>query len=315
MADLMNIEKAFRILGVSEDEDPDVIRKRFRELLFKYHPDQAGDDPRQLAMAQQVILAYSHLRENGILKEAPGQADDGIRKNEKAFVKRKIFMQETLFGDDITVDTGMYGKYCRDPGIESFPLLLKSVSASAERLLNRYRDKYTDKYTNQYTDETPDMAAKKVKLLHLLLQQFIDPYSSIHQVESVRHGEEPHSYRIPCHAKPAAGISLRKGAFEAGTYPVIRTGNKLIIEEPAAGERGMGEKMRCDISFSDNALYYIVTPMILQGAAEGTFHQTEPAGRQKRREYLTGELILFVDEEKGKDATEKINEEIRKTLS
>ena len=306
MADLMNIEKAFRILGVSEDEDPDVIRKRFRELLFKYHPDQAGDDPRQLAMAQQVILAYSHLRENGILKEAPGQADDGIRKNEKAFVKRKIFMQDTLFGDDITVDTGMYGKYYWDPGIESFPLLLKSVSASAERLLNRYRDRYAD--------ENRDMAAKKVKLLHLLLQQFIDPYSSIHQVEGVRHGEKPHSYRIPCHAKPAAGISLRKGVFEAETYPVVRTGNKLIIEEPA-GERTMGEKMRCGISFSDNALYYIVTPMILQGAAEGTFHQTEPAGRQKRREYLTGELILFVDEEKRKDATEKINEEIRKTLS
>jgi hypothetical protein len=250
----MNTTDAFRILGISEDEDPEIIKKRFRELLWKHHPDQA-------------------------------------------FVKRPIFMQETFFGDEITVDTGMYGKYYWDPGMESFSLLLKSVSAAAERLVNRYsRASY---------DDHVDPASAKVKLLHLLLQQFIDPYSSIRQIEGVKQGGEPCSYRIPCNAKPETGKSSFKDLFAAGTYPVIRNGNRLLIED----------KIRCVISFPDNALYYIVTPMILQGAAEGFFYLTEPAGERKRRSYLTGELILMVDEEKRKDATDQINDEIRKTLS
>ncbi len=292
----MNTTDAFRILGVSEDEEPEIIKKRFRELLWEHHPDQAGNDPEHLNKAQQVILAYSCLKENGVLKELPGQADFGIRKNQRAFVKRPIFMQETLFGDEITVDTGMYGKYYWDPGMESFSLLLKSVSTAAERLVNRYSGAFHDDH---------DQTAAKAKLLHLLLQQFIDPYSSIHQIEGVKRGGEPCSYRIPCHAKPETGASFLKGTFAAGTYPVIRIGNKLLIED----------KIRCVISFPDSALHYIVTPMILQGAAEGCFRLTEPAGERKRRGYLTGELILIVDEEKRKDATDKINDEIRKTLS
>lgn len=293
----MNTTDAFRILGVSEDEDPEIIKKRFRELLREHHPDQAGNDPEHLNKTQQVILAYSCLKENGVLKELPEQADFGIRKNEQAFVKRSIFMQETLFGDEITVDTGMYGKYYWDPGMESFSLLLKSVSAAAEKLVNRYSEVHHDDHVNP--------AAAKVKLLHLLLQQFIDPYSSIHQIEGVKQGREPRSYRILCHAKPETGMSFPKDAYAAGTYPVIRNGNKLLIED----------KIRCVISFPDSALYYIVTPMILQGAAEGSFRLTEPAGERKRRGYLTGELLLAVNEEKRKDATEKINDEIRKTLS
>ena len=270
----MNTIDAFRILGVDEDEDPEIIKKRFRELLWKHHPDQAGNDPEHLNKAQQVILAYSCLKENGVLKEMPGQADFGIRKNEQAFVKRHIFMQETLFGDDITVDTGIYGKYYWDPGMESFILLLKSVSAAAERLMYRY--------SGDFSDDHAAPAAAKVKLLHLLLQQFIDPYSSIHQIEGVKPGGEPRSHRIPCHAKPETGTSLLKDTFAAGTYPVNRKGNKLLIED----------KIRCVISFPDSALYYIVTPMILQGAAEGVFRLTEQAGDRKRRGYLTGELIL-----------------------
>ena len=91
-------------------------------------------------------------------------------------------------------------------------------NAAAERLVNRYsRASY---------DDHVDPASAKVKLLHLLLQQFIDPYSSIRQIEGVKQGGEPCSYRIPCNAKPETGKSSFKDLFAAGTYPVIRRRRK-----------------------------------------------------------------------------------------
>ena len=69
------------------------------------------------------------------------------------------------------------------------------------------------------------------------------------------------------------------------------------------------------ISFTENALYYIITPMILQGAAKAVLRLKEDTGSTKQRNYQNGELLLTVDESKGWDATDKINEEIRRMLA
>ena len=51
----------YQILGVSEDADQDVIKKAYRKLSMKYHPDKNKGDPtaeekfRKLAM---LILFY-----------------------------------------------------------------------------------------------------------------------------------------------------------------------------------------------------------------------------------------------------------------
>ena len=161
---------AFRVLGVYEDDDPEEIRKRYRDLIRKHHPDTAGNVPEHLNRAQKLTQAYKLLKKEGYLKEFQKQRSWGIRENRDAFTKRSVLMQEELSGNEMIVDTGIYGKYYWYPELEPFSLLMKSVGAAANRILRSYPDcDYEEAY----------LARVRAKLFHLLLQQFVDPYTAI----------------------------------------------------------------------------------------------------------------------------------------
>ncbi|MDH3270359.1 MAG: molecular chaperone DnaJ [Gemmatimonadota bacterium] len=51
----------YRILGVSEKADPDEIKKAYRKLAKKYHPDANRDDPKASERFKEVGEAYSVL--------------------------------------------------------------------------------------------------------------------------------------------------------------------------------------------------------------------------------------------------------------
>jgi len=55
----------YQILGVSKDASPEEIKKAYRKLALKYHPDKAGDDKSSEEMFKKVNEAYETLSDAG----------------------------------------------------------------------------------------------------------------------------------------------------------------------------------------------------------------------------------------------------------
>lgn len=54
--------RALKVLGLAADADKAALRKRYAELLQRYHPDKNGGDRSHERVLQAVIEAYQRLR-------------------------------------------------------------------------------------------------------------------------------------------------------------------------------------------------------------------------------------------------------------
>ncbi len=54
---------SLKVLGLAADADRMALRKRYSELVRKYHPDRNGGDRSHEGMLQKVIAAYQQLRQ------------------------------------------------------------------------------------------------------------------------------------------------------------------------------------------------------------------------------------------------------------
>lgn len=54
--------RALKVLGLAADADRKAIRKRYTELVRRYHPDRNGGDRSHEKALQDVISAYTHLK-------------------------------------------------------------------------------------------------------------------------------------------------------------------------------------------------------------------------------------------------------------
>ena len=59
----VDIDKALSVLGLDGNPDFNEIRKRYRELVFKYHPDRSGSS-RSADKFRRVVEAYGLLLEH-----------------------------------------------------------------------------------------------------------------------------------------------------------------------------------------------------------------------------------------------------------
>jgi len=57
------IEQDYAVLGVPADAEPAAIKRAYRRLMARHHPDRAGDDPGATARAQTINDAYRRIRE------------------------------------------------------------------------------------------------------------------------------------------------------------------------------------------------------------------------------------------------------------
>ena len=53
------VDKARKILGLEENATREEIKKAYRELIKKYHPDKAGDKRKYSEKSKQINWAYS----------------------------------------------------------------------------------------------------------------------------------------------------------------------------------------------------------------------------------------------------------------
>jgi len=71
----------YEVLGIDKDADAKEIRKAFRELAKRFHPDVAKNNPKNNAkIFEEITLAYSILSN----KEKRKSYDESLKRNEKA---------------------------------------------------------------------------------------------------------------------------------------------------------------------------------------------------------------------------------------
>ncbi len=292
----MTKSEAYILLEAEESDSFVDIRHKYRALMHVHHPDSSGGGIENLEMARKLNEAFGIIKREGISKKNMSSGDFGISENLKAFCMRKLYMEDTLFGDDIVVDTGGYGKFYWEPDMESFNMLLKSVSEAAEKLL--------DDHCGGLSENCDNYLRIKTKLLHLLLQQFIDPYECINALYPENEDAEDgiQVFTAGCQIKPNDAKILKK--IDVKTCDVTAKGSKLyaITEGKVIGQ----------IMFREDYLYYLITPLFLQGAAEAVLDILQNVGGRKA--YIKADLNLRVNMGKKRDVTESISEEIRKTL-
>ena len=55
--------ESLKVLGLEADADRSALRRRYSELVRRYHPDRNGGDRSHEGRLQKVIAAYQQLRQ------------------------------------------------------------------------------------------------------------------------------------------------------------------------------------------------------------------------------------------------------------
>lgn len=87
-----HVRNLFEVLGVSVDATPDEIKKAYRRLSKKYHPDTGDEDDKDVVRFTEVVEAYEILKDSVLRKkhladleaEFRQRAEEVRRENEAA---------------------------------------------------------------------------------------------------------------------------------------------------------------------------------------------------------------------------------------
>ena len=108
----MAITDPYKVLGVNRNDSEETIKKAYRELVKKYHPDKYLDsDLKDLAneKLQEVNEAYDNIVKNRKNKDYGYTYDEGSYKGSFTEVRQNIAKGDYASADNIFVipQTGM----------------------------------------------------------------------------------------------------------------------------------------------------------------------------------------------------------------
>ena len=292
----MTCEEACRILGVSPGAAPDQIKRKYRQLMHRLHPD-VGPSEEDLHLAWQVNAAYALLKRTwpaGDASQAGPDAASGISRhsawdapvNSHAYRERNILCcAEDSEGEVIGTFTAARGRYFWTTE-EDFPLFLRSIYLCGKELLDEV-DASLERASS------PSCRSRfHADLTYLLAQQYIDASSLLKELAarttSDREGQEIYYFPAMLETK-GKGLPGLPGSLpaDAPLFPSGVRDRRLYLKDISGQEAGY-------LSFSDDRLYYVLVPLFeqrrvlvrLRAAGEGETSSLSAgkraAARQKR---------------------------------
>ena len=73
-------EEAAKILDVNVDDDADAIKKKYRKLALKLHPDKNRDDPEATQKFQRIAEAHKCLTDPNYVADETGMSEEELKK-------------------------------------------------------------------------------------------------------------------------------------------------------------------------------------------------------------------------------------------
>ena len=280
----MSVEQVYKILAVSKSADIKAIKKKYRKLMLKVHPDslKSGKNTYQYS-AQEINEAYSiiikYLSDNKMSDYFNNSGDDKYSSeytydeeyyqdynsyasdggnwdapvNDNAYVSRNIYHYAEGVRGNITGSFVIAkGKYIWTIE-EDFTLFIKSISESSDKLLsgidNRRKGSISD----------TRRAVIKAQLAYLLAQQYIDATYTLNElITPVKHNNAQIFYIDSMLEIQANAPFLRAGMT---LYPQSLKNHRLYLKTKSGNAAGY-------ISFRDDRLYYIIIPLLEQKRAQ-----------------------------------------------
>ena len=280
----MSVEQAYKILAVSKSADIKAIKKKYRKLMLKVHPDslKSGKNTYQYS-AQEINEAYSiiikNLSDNKMSGYFNNSSDDSYSSeytydeeyyqdynsyasdggnwdapvNDNAYTSRNIYHYAEAARGNITGSFVIAkGKYIWTIE-EDFTLFIKSISESSDKLLsgidNRRKGSISD----------TRRAVIKAQLAYLLAQQYIDVTYTLNElITPVKQDNAQIFYIDSMLEMPANAPFLRAGMT---LYPQSLKNHRLYLNTKSGNAAGY-------ISFRDDRLYYIIIPLLEQKRAQ-----------------------------------------------
>lgn len=296
----MNLEEAMEILDVVQGEDKAKIRKKYRSLMRRYHPDALGSDrPEQIRRVQQMNEAYHLLmkQEVPILRSARKR-----RKwewtgtvNADAFCERNVYLHYSM---DVEGEPLYYqaarGKYMWDPEEEEFSLFLISLRHAAKELLEqveRRQGTFREEDTMQ-SDHRFQVQAKP---------KMIDS-----------EGRAVYQLRAWVGAEGSGEAFRATGELKKGApiYPKAFQGHRILVKKREG-------KVLGHLSFDEDYLYFCLIPLLKEKCAKVRMHVRDV--KENRRGWphkakVDVDFYFRLEQEPPKDRTGDMNEEIRELL-
>ncbi len=248
-------EDYYKILGVSKDSTPGDIKKAFRKLALKYHPDKNPDNKAAEEKFKQINEAYAVLSNLEKRKQYDSFGSD-------AFSQR--FTQEDIFsGFDLN-------KIFSEMGFGGSGVRFSTSSGRGGRkkyYRNSKSDLFSDIFRNAQHDQ--QMSHKGHDLEYTLNVSLEDSYSGIEKVLSMQKGDKTEEIRIKIPAGIKSGQKLRiqgKGQESIDGGPAGDLYIKAnMLAHPVFTREGDDVYTEKSITFSEAALGTSVEVPVLSG--------------------------------------------------
>lgn len=285
----MTEKEACRILGLPRDAELNEIKKRYRQLITRVHPDSPGlPQDSYTYSAQEINIAYSVLKRKGESGKAnTSQSRDSRRAdtgrhpgwdapvNESAYMEREILhYAEDYDGTVLGSFSIARGKYLWTTE-EDFPLFLLSIYNCGKLLLDRAETDSSIKKPNGGRQSV------QAELTYLLAQQFIDATALLAKLakEEAAASDGSRTFYIPAMLEPLETVLLSPALLPAAGEPLLPSGirqHRLYLKNQSGKELGY-------LSFLDDRLYYVVVPLLEQKRVRIKIRAAENQGKKGRK--------------------------------
>lgn len=269
----MDSKEARRILNVSEYDDINEIKRKYRRLMGRFHPDVLGSEkPEYIRKAQEINEAYRTLKKSGDkLFGAAYKSREPEWKaelNEKAFCARNIYLYYSM---ETETDKLFYrtarGKYMWNPDEEDFRLFITSLYHASKELLEKTEENNYQRGREEKLTGKTEKFEFQARLVHCLVQQFTDPVKILRKISNPERTDSQgravyHFTAMLKIEKPFIG-GMEKRRLKAGSalYPKGFRENRIAVCDQNGEPLGY-------LSFSEDELYLCVIPLLKSKKAQ-----------------------------------------------
>ncbi|HJA91983.1 MAG TPA: J domain-containing protein [Candidatus Eisenbergiella merdipullorum] len=320
----MTEQEAYRILGISPGADEADIKRRYRKLMMRAHPDAGLENP--IDDARKINAAYTLLKKRtpqggpGSAGRTSGGRQDRQEEKSSAWdapVNIHAYTERDILHYAEDREGTVLGSFCIARGKylwktqEDFPLFLLSIYRCSSQILDE-----ADGILKR-ADAPAIRPRIQAELSYLLAQQFIDGTSLLKELA--------HQEMTDASGQPVFRVSamLESGKTVSGpqlhTPPALCPGetlcpsalrqHRLYLKDRSGREVGY-------LSFPDDRLYYTIIPLFEQRRARVRIRVSskQPSGSRYARCYQNLDLWLKLSQEKLSGPPESLNLQIERLL-